>query len=98
MLLGGETPAKTQDKRMEYLTNKIESIGGNVINIETIKKVDSPLYDEVNNEDGSTHVFYKINYILEDENKEGWAVLIMQPSLVTMDFPGLHDSDWILRL
>ncbi|MGI6083937.1 MAG: hypothetical protein ACOYIF_00670 [Acetivibrionales bacterium] len=98
IFFGGGTAKKNEVKRTIDITNKIESIGGKLINIETSKKSECPFNNEIDYEDGSVYVFYKIHYVLDDENKEGWAILILRPSFITMNSAGAHDTEWIWRL
>jgi hypothetical protein len=76
------TPNKNYEKRTKIMEDRIESIGGKVITIETTNRSDYPFHNNINQDDGSIHVFYKIQYSINDEIKEGWAILKLQQSLV----------------
>jgi hypothetical protein len=74
----------------------ITSIGGTVEQIGTPKSSNYPYIDELNQNDGSYHVFYKVTYRLDEVVKEGWAILKLQQSMVGPI--GASDNDWIWNL
>ncbi len=90
------TPKKNNNIRTIMIEEKVTSIGGIVQNIKTSKSGDYPYIQEINQNDGSYYVFYKITYRLNDEIKEGWAVLKLQQSLVGP--VGATTNEWIWKL
>ncbi|MDF2485380.1 MAG: hypothetical protein K0R46_1548 [Herbinix sp.] len=88
-------PSKNYNSRTAIIEEKVTSIGGSVDKIETSKSSCYPYNDEINQNDGSYHVFYKINYKLDGEAKEGWAVLKMQQSVVGP--LGAATNEWIWK-
>ncbi len=53
-------------------------------------------FHELNQNDGSYHVFYKVTYRLDEEIKEGWAALKLQQSMVGPI--GATTNTWIWNL
>ncbi len=90
------TPSKNSEERFEIIKQKVELMGGEVINIEKGKSKDCPYSKEMNNDDGSTKIFYKTRYCIGDEVKEGWAILIIQQSIVLKT--GSPEKKWVWRL
>jgi hypothetical protein len=87
------SPNKNYNIRTKIIENKVSSIGGTIVKIETSKSSDYPYMNELNQNDGSYHVFYKVTYLLGDETKEGWATLKLQQSLVGPI--GASSNEWI---
>ena len=90
------TPKSNSNARTQAIEAKISSLGGSVEKIETSKSDNYPYIHELNRDDGSYHVFYKITYRLGEEIKEGWAVLKLEQSMVGPN--GATDQHWIWKL
>ncbi len=90
------TPKKNYDARTRIIEEKVTALGGTIENIQTSKSDHYPYIHEIDQNDGSYHVYYKITYRLEDETKEGWAVLKLQQSLVGP--VGAATNEWIWKL
>jgi hypothetical protein len=90
------TPKGNSDIRTKMIEEKVTSIGGIIEKIETSKSSCYPYNQELNQDDGSYHVFYKVIYRLNDDTKEGWAVLKLQQSFVGS--VGATTNDWIWNL
>lgn len=89
-------PSKNLNERHKMIEEQVASIGGAIEKIEISKSSFYPYLSELNLNDGSYHVFYKVIYQLESEVKEGWAVLKMQQSIVGP--AGASTNDWIWKL
>ncbi len=90
------TPNKNKDIRIRIIEEKIASIGGVPEKIETSKSSFYPYIHEINQNDGSYHVFYKVTYRLNDETKEGWAVLKLQQTMVGPI--GAAENQWFWKI
>jgi hypothetical protein len=90
------TPKGNYNVRTRIIEEKVTSIGGIVEKIETSKSSCYPYYHEINQNDGSYHVFYKITYRLDEVTKEGWAVLKLLQSIVGP--VGATTNDWIWNI
>lgn len=89
-------PSETSQMRNKVIEEKVTSIGGFIEKIETSKSSFYPYIQELNQNDGSYHVFYKVTYRLDEETKDGWAVLKLQQSLVGT--VGSTTNEWIWNL
>lgn len=89
-------PSKNLETRYKMIEEQVASIGGVVEKIETSKSGFYPYLQEINQNDGSYHVYYKVTYQIGGETKEGWAVLKMQQSIVGP--VGAATNDWIWKL
>jgi hypothetical protein len=90
------SPNKNYDIRTKIIEEKVSSIGGTVEKIETSKSSYYPYIHELNQNDGSYHVFYKVTYRLDEETKEGWATLKLQQSMVGP--MGASTNEWLWNL
>lgn len=90
------SPKKNYNKRTRAIEEEVTSIGGIVEKIETSKSSCYPYYNEINLDDGSYHVYYKVTYRLNDEIKEGWVVLKLQQSIYGPN--GATTNEWIWKL
>jgi hypothetical protein len=82
--------------RNKTIEERVSSIGGVIEKIETSKSCHYPFIRELNQNDGSYHVFYKVTYQLAEEIKVGWATLKLQQSMVGP--AGATENQWIWRL
>jgi hypothetical protein len=89
-------PSENLNVRTRIIEDKVTSIGGIVEKIETSKSGCYPYNHELNQNDGSYYVFYKITYRLNGDAKEGWAVLKLQQSIVGPI--GAATNDWIWKI
>jgi len=69
------------DPRKEVIAEKVESLGGAVRKVERIKNRFSPFNDEFDGEDGSMYFTYKVEYMVDVNIYEGWAIYQMRPTL-----------------
>lgn len=51
---------------------------------------------EFNTDDGALYIPYRVKYIFNDNEKEGWAILKIQQSFVVKT--GVPENNWIWRL
>ncbi|WP_202709007.1 hypothetical protein [Sporosalibacterium faouarense] len=75
------TPKQNRDERIKMLETEIKSFGAKIISATKSKKIDCPYSSELE-DDGSIYVPYKIKYLLEGEEKEGWAILKIEQSFI----------------
>jgi len=71
------TSKRVYKQRLDVIKEKINSIGGEINTIEEIDRSDCPMCDDYNDRELS-YKFYKFNYRLEGDIKEGYAILSMK--------------------
>lgn len=89
------TPKGNEQERREVIKAEVESIGGMVISIEQMKRAECPYIDEIDHIEGLC-VPYKVNYQLNEEVFEGWAILVMKGSLMYNAL--VSENQWLMKL
>lgn len=89
------TSRSVYNQRMCIIEKKIKSLGGNIINIEQVKRMSCPINNEYKEAELS-YKFFRVKYALEDKLKEGWAIIAMKQNWYGGN--GTIDSKWMWRL
>jgi len=89
------TSRSVYNERMSIIEKKIRLLGGNIINIEQVKRTNCPINQEYK-EAKLSYKFFRVKYALEDKLKEGWAIIAMKQNWYGGN--GTIDSKWMWRL
>ncbi len=68
---------QTRIRRMKLIRQQVAEFGGEVLGVELSDRQHCPLAEQYNDPD-LAYKFYDIHYRMNDELKEGWAILEMK--------------------